>query len=375
MTNPLFTPLDLGGIVMANRVVMAPLTRSRADDATDTPSELASTYYSRRASAGLIVSEATQISPMGKGYVATPGIYTDEHVRAWTEVTDAVHGAGGHMVLQLWHVGRVSHTGLLPGGRAPVSASAVLARAQSFLPDGPAPASPPVALDLEGIQEIIAEYGRAARLAKSAGFDGVEIHAANGYLIDQFIRDGCNRRTDEYGGSAGNRTRFAREVTETVLEVCGEGHVGIRLSPFGIFNDLRDRDPEGTFSAVIEALNPLGLAYLHMVEEFPFLDVLKGTEERPGEEQKRALDRLRSLWTGPYFANGGFDGALATEYVSSGRANAVSFGRPFISNPDLVERLRHNWPVTPADPSTFYGGGAQGYVDYPSFIEIDNAAQ
>lgn len=363
----LFTPTRLGRIEIANRIVMAPLTRSRADDATDIPSPFAAEYYAQRASAGLIITEATQISRMAKGYVATPAIYNDDQVRAWAQVADAVHAAGGKIVMQLWHVGRSSHPDLLPGHAAPVAPSAIQADSISFTAQGPKACALPVALDHTGIRETVADFARSAANARRAGFDGVEIHAANGYLIDQFIRDRTNKRTDEYGGSAQNRARFALEVATAVSEAWDAGHVGIRLSPFGTYGDMGDSDPESTFSTLIELLNPLGLAYLHMVEEFPFANI-KMDSGRPADQRQQAVfERFHAQWNGAYVANGGFTGDKANNYLRRDRATAISFGRAFIANPDLTERLRHDWPLATSDNSVYYGGGAKGYTDFPPF--------
>lgn len=363
----LFSPTRLGRIEIANRIVMAPLTRSRADDATDVPSPFAADYYSQRASAGLVITEATQVSLMAKGYVATPGIYNDDQVRAWAKVTDAVHAAGGKIVLQLWHVGRSSHPDLPPGHASPVAPSAIQADSIAFTPEGPKPCAVPTALDHAGIRETVADFARSAANARLAGFDGIEIHGANGYLIDQFIRDRTNQRTDEYGGSAENRARFAVEVATAVSEAWDAGNVGIRLSPFGTYGDMGDSNPETTFSTVIELLNPLGLAYLHMVEEFPFANIQMDSGRPADQSQHAVFDRLHALWKGAYISNGGFTADKARSYLQRGRATAVSFGRPFIGNPDLVERLRGNQPLAAADSSVYYGGGANGYTDFPTF--------
>lgn len=355
-SSPLFHPLRLGAIEAPNRVLMAPLTRNRAE-ADGTPKAIAREYYRQRSSAGLIVTEATQISPEGKGYLDTPGIHNDTHVAAWRRITDTVHAAGGRIFLQLWHVGRISHISLLPDGQPPVAPSAIRAKAQTFNADGFVDTSTPRALETAELPRIVADYVDAAERAKQAGFDGVEVHAANGYLLDQFLRDGSNTRTDTYGGSAENRARLALEVTEAVAGVWGADRVGIRLSPFGSFNDMSDSAPEQTFATVYRALDRLGLAYLHVVESFP------GSENNPDEAA--ALDRLRALWTGPYIANGDFDAARAADWILKGRTDAVSFGRPFIANPDLPERYRIGSALNTPDQSTFYGGGEAGYIDYP----------
>lgn len=351
----LFTPVRLGAIAAANRVLMAPLTRNRAHR-DGTPHQMAIDYYRQRASAGLIFTEATQISAEGKGYINTPGLHAPAHVEGWKAITDAVHAAGGKIALQLWHVGRISHVDLQPGGQPPVAPSAIRANAQTFI-DGLVDVSEPRALAEDELPRIVADYARAAELAKEAGFDGVEVHAANGYLLDQFLQDRTNRRRDAYGGPAENRARLTLEVTEAVAKVWGADRVGIRLSPFGTFNDMGDSAAEETFGIVYRLLDRLGLAFLHVVEKFP------GTEVT--EAEAAALDRLRTLWSGPYVANGDFDRARAADWVARGRADAVTFGRPFIANPDLPERIRRGAAWNTPDPATFYGGDRRGYTDYP----------
>ncbi|MCY1254169.1 N-ethylmaleimide reductase [compost metagenome] len=362
-----FTPGRLGRIEIPNRIVMAPLTRSRADDATDIPASFASTYYAQRAEAGLIITEATHVSRMAKGYIQTPGIYTDAQVRAWAAVTEAVHSAGGRIIMQIWHVGRVSHPDLLPGNASPVAPSPIAAaNSMAFTASGPKPCAEPVALDLAGIKETIGDFARAARNAKLAGFDGVEIHGANGFLIDQFLRDRSNQRTDDYGGSLRNRVRFAAEVAESFVNVWGSGRVGIRLSPFASYNDMRDSNPEETVATLIDELNPLGFAYLHMVEDFPFVNEALEDGAHPIAERRAAFDRLRTRWNAGYIANGQFTPESAESHIASGKATAVSFGRPFIANPDFVNRVRNNAPVISPDPAVFYGGGEKGYIDFPA---------
>ncbi|MBV6631559.1 MAG: alkene reductase [Alphaproteobacteria bacterium] len=360
----LFEPLKLGGIDVLNRVLMAPLTRNRAHP-DGTPAEMAIEYYRQRAGAGLIFTEATQVSAMGKGYINTPGIYTDGHAAAWKKITDAVHEAGGKIAIQLWHVGRISHSSLLPNNAKPYAPSAIAAKSQTFIETGMVDVSEPQAITVEEIKATVAEYRHAAELAKQAGFDAIEIHSANGYLIDQFIRDGSNKRTDEYGGPIENRIRFLKEVTEAVLEVWPADKVGFRLSPTGGFNDMSDSDPAATFSAVAKAMNAYGLAFLHMVEEFP-------GEESSAEDQ--AVNKaVREAWTGAYIANGGFDAAKADAAVASGAADAVAFGRPFISNPDLPKRIAKGASLTEPDQTTFYGGDGKCYTDYPT-LEQEAAA-
>lgn len=363
----IFSPTHLGKIEIPNRIIMAPLTRSRADDATDVPAAFAADYYAQRATAGLIITEATQVSRMAKGYIQTPGIYTEEQVRAWSAITDAVHAKGGRIVMQIWHVGRSSHPDLLPGHTSPVAPSAIRADSMAFTASGPQPCAQPVALDAEGIRQTIADFAAAAKNAKAAGFDGVEIHAGNGFLIDQFLRDRSNQRTDEYGGSAMNRVRFAVEVARAFVDVWGEGRVGIRLSPMSSYGDMHDSNPEETFGTLIEQLKPLGMAYIHMVEDFPFSTAALESKARTESDRRIFFDGLRQKWGGAYIANGAFTAQKAEEHVASGLATAVSFGRPFIANPDLVERFRTNAPLAEADQSVFYGGGVTGYTDFPSY--------
>jgi len=352
----LFEPVQLGDLSLPNRVLMAPLTRNRAES-NGTPKALAETYYAQRASAGLIFTEATQISPMGKGYIDTPGLHNTEQVSAWRKITDAVHAGGGRIIAQLWHVGRISHSSLLPGGAAPLSATDRAAAAQTFTAQGFEDTSTPARMSQADIDATVADYAKAAQFAKEAGFDGIEVHAANGYLIDQFLQDGVNDRDDAYGGSIANRMRFLQEVLDAVETVWPKGRIGVRLSPLGQFNDMSDSDPEALFSAVYKMLDERGLAFLHVVEAFP------GSE--PTEAQTALMARLRALYTGAFIANGGYDAARGAQAVESGHATAITYGRPFISNPDLPERFRIGADLTEPDGDTFYGGGAKGYTDYP----------
>lgn len=362
MTTPkLFTPTKLGDIDVANRVVMAPLTRNRARPEGDVPVALNAEYYSQRAGAGLIISEGTQISPQGKGYAWTPGIYSPEQVAGWKVVTDAVHARGGKIVAQIWHVGRVSHDTLQPGGTAPVAPSALAADTRTFDGTEFLPTSTPRALEVSEIPGILDDYRKAAANADAAGFDGVEIHAANGYLIDQFLRDGSNTREDAYGGSIENRTRFLVEVVEAVVGVLGAGRVGIRLSPFANANGITESDPQTLFEHVVDRLNEFSLAYLHMVE---------GQTGGPRElADGQSIEALRKRFAGAYIANNGYTREMAIDAVESGKADLVAFGRAFLANPDLVERLRRDAPLNEPDKATFYGGGEKGYTDYPVLAE------
>jgi N-ethylmaleimide reductase len=362
----LFQPVPLGPLTLANRVVMAPLTRSRAG-AGDVPGPMNAQYYAQRASAGLIISEATQITQQGKGYAWTPGIETPDQVAGWRGVTDAVHAAGGHIFLQMWHVGRISHPSLQPGGGLPVAPSAVRPEGNAFTEHGFAPMTTPRALEIGEIAGIVEDYRRGAANAKAAGFDGVEIHAANGYLIDQFLRDKTNRRTDEYGGSVENRTRFLREVSEAVVSVWGADRVGIRFSPLSPANDIADSDPESVFTEAVRIVDEIGLVYIHVIE-----GATRGPRDVPGGFD---LQKLRRAFGGTYIANNGYDLALATTALAEGRADLIAFGRPYIANPDLVERLRAGAALAEPDQATFYGGDAHGYTDYPALAATRAAAE
>jgi len=353
----LFSPLTMGELKLANRVVMAPLTRNRAG-AGLVPGDMNVEYYRQRASAGLIISEATQVAPEGLGYPNTPGIHSDEQVAGWRRVTETVHARGGHIFLQLWHVGRISHPSLQPDGQLPVAPSAVLPAGQAVTYQGMQDFVTPRALETKELPQILAQYRHGAKQAKAAGFDGVEIHNANGYLLDQFLRDGSNRRTDAYGGSIENRMRFPLEVVETVLDVWPSGRVGIRLSPNGTMNDMKDSNPKATFTAMVKALNPYHLAYLHVMEAMEG-DVRHGAEPIPTRY-------FRTFYEGCLMVNGGYDGSKAKAVVAAGDADLVSFGRLFIANPDLVERLREGAPLNEPRPQFFYGGNAEGYLDYPT---------
>ncbi len=352
----LFQPVTLGDLPLANRVVMAPLTRSRAGKG-DVQGTLNAEYYGQRASAGLIVSEATNITQQGKGYAFTPGIYTDEQVAGWRIVTDAVHAKGGHMFCQLWHVGRISHPSLQPGGGLPVSASGVKPEGQAFTETGFQPLVAPRALRTEEIPGLIADYRHAAMCAKRAGFDGVEIHAANGYLLEQFLRSHTNQRTDRYGGSIENRVRLTLEVADTVVGVWGGRRVGIRLSPVSPANDMAGfEDAQELYGMLVQGLSGFQLCYMHIIE---------GATQGPRDSSLFDYVALRKLFSGLYMANNGYDLKLAEAERRALKADLIAFGRPFISNPDLVERLRDDLPLAPSDDKThWYGGGAEGYTDY-----------
>lgn len=349
-TAGLFRPVTIGKLALPNRIVMAPMTRNRADE-RDAPHALNAQYYRQRASAGLIVTEASQVSPQGKGYPRTPGIYSTEQVAGWRLVTDAVHDAGGRIFLQLWHVGRISHPSTQPDGALPVAPSPIAPDGTIPTATGLQPFTTPRALATAEIPGIVEQFRHGAANALAAGFDGVEIHGANGYIVDQFLRDGTNRRTDGYGGPVENRARFLREVVEAVSAVWGAHRVGVRLSPTGSFNSMSDSDPARTFGHAAELLGRYGLAYLHVVE---------------GGDESFDWAELKRRFGGPYVAAGGYDRARAGAVLATGRADLVSFATPYISNPDLVERFRLDAPLTPPDRETFYGGDARGYVDYPT---------
>lgn len=355
----LLTPFRLGDLELPHRAVMAPMTRNRAGEG-DVPTPMNATYYAQRSGAALIVSEGSPVSPRGVGYPRTPGIHTDEQVAGWRRVTGAVHRAGGRIFLQLWHVGRVSHPLFQPGGELPVAPSALRPAGKAYTPEGKRPFVTPRPLDAAEIPGIVEAFRKGAEGAREAGFDGVEIHAANGYLIDQFLRDGTNHRTDRYGGSPAGRVRFLLEVTEAVLAEWESARVGVRVSPLSSFNDMADSDPAATFSRVARELAPLELAYLHVVESV--------THHPPG---KRLTPVLRRLFGGPLIANGDHDLESAEAVLSSGVADLVAFGRLYLANPDLPERFRRGATLNEPDPSTFYGGGREGYLDYPTLGELE----
>jgi N-ethylmaleimide reductase len=354
----LFEPAQAGAIKLANRIVMAPLTRNRAAEGL-VPGPFAAEYYAQRASAGLIVAEATQVSAQAQGYSFTPGCYTDEQVAGWKRVTDAVHARGGKIVVQLWHTGRISHTSFQKDGQAPVGPSAIRANTKTFVAgQGFVDVSTPRALELDEIPGVIEDFRNASARAIEAGFDGVELHGAHGYLLDAFLRDGSNHRTDAYGGGIENRARLLLEVAKACATAIGADRLGVRISPVSAANDSRDSAPQPLFNHVVEGLNPLGLAYVHVVEG-----------DTGGARDNIAFDylALRNRFDGAWMVNNGYDRQMAIDAVASGRADLVSFGRPFIANPDLVERLSENAPLNKLmGQETFYGGGAHGYTDYPT---------
>ena len=355
----LFTPYMLGDLTLSNRVVLAPLTRNRAGQGF-VPSEFAATYYSQRASAGLLISEASQISQQGQGYQDTPGIYTQAQIDGWRTVTEAVHAKGGRIFLQLWHVGRVSHVDLQANGAAPVAPSALRPATKVFVNNSFEDVSEPRALDISELPGIVNDFRQAAANAIAAGFDGVEIHGANGYLLDQFIKDGANVRTDAYGGSIENRARLLLEVTAAVVDEVGANRTGLRISPVSPANGVSSSAPQAQFDYLVEQLNALDIVYLHVVE---------GATGGPRDVAPFDFAVLRQRFKNTYIANNGYDLDLATSRLVEDKADLIAFGRPFIGNPDLVERLRTGSPLSAFNPATLYGGGATGYIDYPTLAE------
>ncbi len=355
MSADLFAPFQIGDLTLANRMVMAPMTRNRADENGVVPPVMV-TYYQQRASAGLLITESTLVSPEGVGYPSTPGIYTDAQAASWLRVTNAVHSAGSHVFVQLQHCGRISHPSLLPNNATPVGPSALRPTGQAVTYTGMQDFVTPRALETREVSGIVAQFHRGAEMARRAGFDGVEVHGGNGYLIDQFLRDGSNHRTDAYGGSVQNRMRLLNEILDAVCAVWPARRVGVRLTPENSFNSMSDSGPQAHFGYFAEQLSQRGLAYVHVLEGDMMTKV-------------SALDyrALRSKFAGPYIANNGYDLARAQSAVRSGAADLVAFGISFLANPDLVRRYRRNLPLNTADQSTFYGGSEIGYTDYPFY--------
>jgi N-ethylmaleimide reductase len=376
-TSALFTPLNLGPLTLKHRVVMAPLTRSRSEQPGDIPGDLMREYYTQRASdGGLIISEATTISATARGWFGAPGIYTDQQVEGWKKIVDAVHAKGGRMLSQLWHTGRSSHVDVT-GGTQPVSASVnpsywLDASHLTSTPTGWVPPSPHRALEISEIQGIVEDYRKAAERAKAAGFDGVELHSANGYLPDQFLQDGSNQRTDAYGGSIANRSRFVLEIVQAIVSVWGGDRVGVRVAPSGSFNGMFDSNPNALFAYLTEQLNQFGLAYLHVVEPR-----VKGNIVITEGQGPVAAEQLRKIFNSKIIAAGGFEPETAEAVVEKGDADAVAFGRLFLSNPDLPKRIKLGLALNEYDRNTFYTFDAKGYVDYPfygdgvSSVELD----
>lgn len=359
----LFTPLQLGDITLQNRIIMAPLTRMRSRQPGNVPYELNTEYYAQRASAGLIISEATQISQQGQGYPATPGIHSPEQVRGWKLVTDAVHKKNGKIFLQLWHVGRISHSCYQEGGAPPVAPSAVKPTGKALTSDWKqVDYETPHALQIEEIEKILQDYKMAAQNAKDAGFDGVEIHSANGYLLDQFLQDNSNKRNDSYGGSIENRAKFLLQVVEEVMSVWGKERVGVRLSPYGTFNDMNDSDPIALFTYVINQLNYRRIAYLHVIEPRA---TNAGESDAIAQDIPCTAKLFKPFFNGVFISAGGYTPEMAEQAVEKGVADAVAFGRLFIANPDLPERIKTGKELNSYHRATFYGGLAKGYTDYP----------
>jgi len=353
MMSDLFSPIQLGSLKVSNRMVMAPMTRNRAPQGI--PTELMAEYYCQRATAGLIVTEGAQVSEQGVGYPATPGIFSEANIKGWQPVTQAVHHAGGHIYCQLWHCGRISHPDY-HGGDKPVAPSAIQAAGQAFTYEGLKDFVQPRALEAAEIPGIVDQYRHAAVCAIKAGFDGVEIHSANGYLLDQFLRDGTNRRTDLYGGSIENRIRLLKEVAEAVVAEIGEDKVGVRISPVNAFNDIHDSDSQTLFNAVARMLSEIGVVYLHVVEV-----------SMTGEpDQSVDMTEIRQHFSGLYIANGGYDKARGNAAIAAGYADLVAYGIPYLANPDLPERFKRDAFLNEADQATFYGGDEHGYTDYPT---------
>ena len=361
----LFEPYRLGPITLPNRLVMAPLTRNRAVPGM-VPSPLAVEYYGQRASAGLLITEASQVSQQGQGYQDTPGIYSREQVAGWRKVTERVHERGGRIFIQAWHVGRISHISLQPDSGAPVAPSAIRAKGKTFVNGTFTEISEPRALALEEIPGIIDSFKRATANAIAAGFDGVEIHGANGYLLDQFAKDGTNKRTDAYGGSIENRARLMLEVAKVVAAEIGPERTGIRISPVTPANDVSDSNPQSLFDHIVGHLNAMKLVYIHVIE---------GATGGPRDIAPFDYGSLRQRFKGAYIANNGYDFELATRMLATNAADLIAFGKPFLANPDLVERLKRGAPLNVPDKATFYGGGAKGYTDYPALGEALDAAQ
>jgi N-ethylmaleimide reductase len=357
-------PIKFGAIEAKNRIVMAPLTRMRSKQPGNIPYELNATYYAQRASAGLIISEATQVSKQGQGYPATPGIYSAEQVEGWKLVTKAVHDAGGKIILQLWHVGRISHSSHQPNAALPVAPSAIKPSGKTFTANWKQEDfETPRALELDEISAIISDFKKAAQNAKEAGFDGVEVHGANGYLIDQFLQDGSNHRSDNYGGSIENRSRFLLEVVDEVVKVWGADFVGVRLSPYGTFNDMKDSDPIALFSYVLEQLSQRKIAFVDLIEPRA---TEAGGKDSNIESAPDTAEIFGKKFSGKLISAGGYNAESAKEAVLQGKADAVAFGRYFISTPDLPKRIELGVAFNKYDRSTFYGGAQKGYTDYPT---------
>lgn len=373
MTLSLFSRYEIGPYLLNNRMVMAPLTRSRSRQPGNIPGRLNAFYYAQRASAGLIITEATQIAQQGQGYAWTPGIYSEEQIEGWRLVAESVHDAGGLIFMQLWHVGRISHPALQLKGALPVAPSAITPTGMAFITNTRGdpefvPFVTPRALETDELPALVKQYVQAAKNALSAGLDGIEVHAANGYLLDQFLNSSTNLRTDAYGGSIENRARLLMEVVGAVGRVCGSERVGVRISPLGTFNDMGDENPEALFAYVAEKLSGLDLAYLHVVD--PSYGGHQTTDE-PDPRGLAIMAMIRERFAGTLMVCGGYTLERAQDAIQTHKADLVAFGRPFIANPDLPERLRTQSPLNVADPATFYGGGVHGYADYPTLKQLN----
>ncbi len=367
VNDALFQPHDLGTLTLPNRVLMSPLTRSRSSQPGDVPNDMNAQYYQQRAGAGLIISEATQVSPQGKGYAFTPGIHSEEQIEGWRKVTSAVHMAGGRIHMQLWHVGRISHTALQPDGNKPVAPSAIKPEgAKTFISadSGMVDVPEPRALEAGEMADIVEQYRQGALNAKAAGFDGVEVHAANGYLLDQFLKSGSNHRSDEFGGSVENRMRLPLMVIEAVIDVWGKDNVGVRVSPTGSFNAMYDEYPVEPFGEFGKRLTDLGISYIEVVEDSFQGNLANGRPES-------VIDAIQAGFHGTYIANGAYTAEEARKRIGNDRCDLVTFGRPFIANPDLPERFRQHAELNKWDDSTFYGGDERGYTDYPTLKELE----
>lgn len=364
----LFEPLQCGDVTLQNRIIMAPLTRMRSMQPGNIPHALNAEYYAQRASAGLIISEATQISQQGQGYPGTPGIHSAEQAAGWKLVTDAVHTKGGKIFLQLWHVGRISHSSHQPNSGLPVAPSAITPTGKVFTADWKqADYETPRALETSELSGIVEDFRKSAQNAKDAGFDGVEVHGANGYLLDQFLQDGSNKRTDNYGGSIENRARLLLEVTDAVVAIWGKGRVGVRLSPYGTFNDMSDNDPIALFTYVLEQLSARGIAYVHVIEPRA---TGAGGGDAVASDMPSTSQLFRKYFSGVFISAGGYTPESAAEAVASGAADAVAFGRIYIANPDLPERIKAGAALNLYNRATFYGGAEKGYTDYPFLSQV-----
>jgi N-ethylmaleimide reductase len=360
----LFSPLRVGGLDLPNRIWMSAMTRTRATE-DNVPTEVMADYFTQRASAGLIVTDCTAVSEQARGVIRGPGLWRDDQIAGWRVVTDRVHQNGGRIFCQIWHCGRVAHPDMR-GGEIPVAPSPIPASGDFFLPSGRVDFPIPRELGIQEIAGIIADFAQATRNARAAGFDGVELHGANGYLHDQFLQDGSNQRKDAYGGSADHRARFMIETTQAMIDAWDAAHVGVRLSPSSTLYGVDDNNKRETFGTVIKQLNALGIAYLTLLEP-------NAKDAEKGVQIPQVAETFRAQVTVPLIVNTGFDKAKANAFIAAGKADAVAFGVPYIANPDLVERLCKDAPLNKPDPTTFYGKGAKGYTDYPALADVEPA--